>query len=359
MPRSGTGRIYQRGNVYWIDYSFRGKRYRESSESTKRGDATALLKKRMGEQSTGKVTGPTEERTTFEDLERAVVDDYKMRRLKSLRRVRGAFKNLRSAFARESVLAITDARVRTYVVDRQQSGAADSTIQNELAALRRGFNLLGLSHKPKVPNLNPKNARKGFFEAADLERVIRELPTALRPAVRFAYLTGWRKSEVLALPWSDVDFVGGEVRLWDSKNDEGRAFPFHALPPLKALLDDQRERTRTIERERGEIIPHVFHRDGHPIRSMDAAWRAACKRAGLAGWLFHDLRRSAVRNLERAGVSRSVAMELTGHKTEAVYRRYAITDSASQAEGVAKLAKLHLQSAGEPETVTPIREARG
>jgi integrase len=74
---------------------------------------------------------------------------------------------------------------------------------------------------------------------------------------------------------------------------------------------------------------------------MDEAWEGACKRAGFEGWLFHDLRRTAVRNLERADVSRSVAMSLTGHKTEAVYRCYVVADKRAQSEGVAKLAQLH------------------
>jgi len=68
--------------------------------------------------------------------------------------------------------------------------------------------------------------------------------------------------------------------------------------------------------------------------------QAATKAAGHPGAWFHDLRRSAVRNFERAGISRSVAMKLSGHKTEAVYRRYAIADAAALEEGVAKLARL-------------------
>ena len=72
----------------------------------------------------------------------------------------------------------------------------------------------------------------------------------------------------------------------------------------------------------------MFHRDGEPIKDLRGAWRTACKNAGLPGRLLHEFRRTAVRNLERAGVSRSVAMKMTGHKTVAVYRRYAIVSES-------------------------------
>ena len=145
------------------------------------------------------------------------------------------------------------------------------------------------------------------------------------------------------MQWGQVDFVAGVVRLapGTTKNEEGREFPFRSLPALDDLLEAQRAQTRLLERERGQIIPHVFHRNGRPIKSIRKAWNRACERAGLAGWLFQDLRRMAVRNYEGAGVPRSVAMKLTGHKTESVYRRYAIADKRALEEGVAKLARLY------------------
>lgn len=112
-----------------------------------------------------------------------------------------------------------------------------------------------------------------------------------------------------------------------------------------------------MERERGRIVPWVFHRDGDEIKSFRKAWNGACERAGHAGAWFHDLRRTAVVNLERAGVSRSVATELTGHETEAVYARYAIADAAALAEGVEKLAKLHGAEPGDRKVV-PIGERK-
>jgi integrase len=99
-------------------------------------------------------------------------------------------------------------------------------------------------------------------------------------------------------------------------------FPF--TPELRALLEAQRAVTHKVQAETKQIIKHVFHRDGRPIKSFRGAWQAAGEAAGVPGRIFHDFRRTAVRALERAGVPRSVSMKLTGHQTESVYRRYAI-----------------------------------
>ncbi len=188
-------------------------------------------------------------------------------------------------------------------------------------------------------------------EEADFRAVLAGLPAELCPVVKFAFLTGWRRSEIFGLQWRNVDFTTQTVRLepGTTKNDEGRTFPFAVLPELGALLQQQREWTSAVEVELGAIIPWVFHRKARPIRDLRGAWEAACIAAGFfqivnpaappaeqrkkATKLFHDFRRTAVRNLERAGVSRSVAMKLTGHKTEAVYRRYAIVAEADLSRG--------------------------
>ena len=106
-----------------------------------------------------------------------------------------------------------------------------------------------------------------------------------------------------------------------------------------AVIEEQWEETKRVEKARGIVCPWVFHRNGTPIRDFRAAWQTACDEAGVPGRIAHDFRRTAVRNLERAGVSRSTAMKLTGHKTEAVYRRYAIVSEADLTEGIAKLAQ--------------------
>ena len=148
----------------------------------------------------------------------------------------------------------------------------------------------------------------------EVDAIIVHLPDPLGAVVRFAHLTGWRKSEVLSLRWSQVDFTQGTVRLEPgaTKNLEGREFPFRPLPQLQHTLEEQRRRTRELERQTERIIPYVFHRDGRPVKNLSKAWQTACERVGVGDAWFHDLRRSAVRNLERAGVPQSTAMKLTG-----------------------------------------------
>lgn len=366
---AGTGGVFQRGAVWWLRYSYRGRKIRETSASTRRADAVKLLRRRLSEMGAGRLVGPDAERTTFEALAAMLLDDYGLNGRRSERRVRAALAHLRAFFTFARVPDMTSDRIGAYIRLRQEAGAAPATIRYELACLRRAFTLAlragKASHRPYIPGVAVDNARKGFFEPADFEAVERELPEALRSLVRFLYLTGWRAGEALGLTWAGVDFAGGVVRLEPgvTKNREGREFPFDALPPLAELLREQRERTKALERAGGRIIAPVFHRDGRPIRSYACAWNAACKAVGLAGRLVHDLRRTAVRNLERAGVSRSVAMKLTGHKTEAVYRRYAITSAADLSEGVAKLATLHGAAAGSrdvlPFTTGTIRAQSG
>ena len=123
-----------------------------------------------------------------------------------------------------------------------------------------------------------------------------------------------------------------------TKNDEGRTFPFVVLPELEAMLRAQREKTDAMQKATGQIIPWVFHHNGKKIVEYRKSWHSAIAKAGLLGKIPHDFRRTAVRNLERAGVPRSTAMQLVGHKTESIYRRYAIVAKQDLVDGLKRLA---------------------
>jgi integrase len=175
--------------------------------------------------------------------------------------------------------------------------------------------------------LHENNIRKGFFEREQFEAVRRHLPEYARPIVTFAYYTGWRiASEVLPLEWRQVDFDAGAVRLdpGTTKNEEGRVFVFGLIDELRRVLEEQRDSAKALAQKHGCIVRYIFHRSGRKVKSIRKCWQNACVAAGCPARLLHDFRRTAVRNLVRAGVPERVAMQMTGHKTRSVFERYNI-----------------------------------
>jgi len=106
----------------------------------------------------------------------------------------------------------------------------------------------------------------------------------------------------------------------------------------RAALHVNHDNADVLQRATGRIIPWVFHHNGKRIVEYRGSWQAAAEKVGLVGKIPHDFRRTAVRNLERAGVSRSVAMKLVGHKTGSIYRRYAIVARQDLVDGLKRLA---------------------
>lgn len=279
--------------VWWVRYNYRGKLHRECSGSTNRTDAVRLRKRRLGEIGRGQVIGPDVTRTTFEDLTAMLLNDYKANGRKSLDRATHAVNRLQERLAGVRACDITADRVTAYVAARLGEGAANATVNRELAALKRMLRLGEIAgkvtHRPILSSLREHNTRTGFFEEPEFRAVQAHLPADLKFLFEAAYLTGWRvKSELLTRGWSHVDFKSGWLRLepGETKNDEGRMFPL--TPELRAVLERQLARTREIERATGRIIPWVFHRDGAPIVDYRRAWRSAVKRAGLPHRIPHD-----------------------------------------------------------------------
>jgi integrase len=350
----GLGRTFKRGAVWWVAYYYRGEEKRESSGSDKESDARKLLKKRLGEIGRGRLIGPSEEKVTFEDLEADLIRDYKTNAKKSLRSAKLSARHLSEFFRMSRAIDITTDRVRAYIAQRQAGKASNASINRELAALKRMFSLAvqagKLSVKPYVPMLEENNARTGFLDHASFVKLWTELPEYLQDPVAFLYFSGWRVSEMKSLEWRDVDAAGKIIRLRPevSKNKDGRVLPLQG-----ELLD-------IIERAReGRLVgcPFVFHRSRKRIGDFRKAWRSACKAAKLPGFIVHDLRRTAVRNLVRAGVSEGVAMKLSGHKTRSVFERYNVVDEADLLEASEKLQE-HLSKQPTKSTVVDISTAR-
>ncbi len=263
MKARGQGSLYQRGQIWWIQYFHHGQIYRESSRSKIRRVGGDLLKKRLGEIGRGEFTGILVEKTTFDDLAQMIRHDYAINNRKSVGRLEQSIAHLGEAFGRLRAIDIGHDRLLSYASERLKH-AKPGTIRNELSAMKRMFKLGmkagNVTRRPEFPTIAVNNARTGFFEEADLQAVISELPEHLRPLIQFLAITGWRASEAMKISWAQVDHVGGVVRLevGTTKTGAGRVFPFAAHPILTTLIRTLRERTSALERERGVLVPGSF-----------------------------------------------------------------------------------------------------
>jgi len=329
------GCIYRRGKIYWIKYYSKGKPYAESTQSDKLEVAKRLLKSREGEISQGKLPAVYFDRVLFDDLVEDYLVDYRINEKRTLQKAERCSRYLLEEFEGMKASEITTPKIKRYIQKRMDQGLMNATINRELSALKRMFNLGSRCTPPKVslvpyiPMLKENNVRKGFFEHEDFLPFREALPEHLRPVATFGYFTGWRREEILGLKWKQVDLREGSVRLepGDPKNRQGRSV--YLEPELLALL-------KNLHGGRRLDCPYVFHSNGMRIKDFRKSWENACEKAGVKGMIFHDLRRTAVRNMIRAGIPERVAMEISGHKTRAVFDRYNIVSQEDLKEAARK-----------------------
>ena len=261
---------------------------------------------------------------TFDLMANAYLEDYVLQRYRTLSTARPRVEHLREFFGGWLADTITADAVRRSQLHRRKQGAEGATTNRETSALSRMFQLAirrGLLERmPLFPNRLEENPpRDGFFEHDEYLRVRAHAPASYQHVLDFAYYSGWRRNEILYLTWDEVDLAGAVIRLTPrrSKTKTGRVLPISE--PLRRVLQRRLRRRQPHD-------PRVFHRDGVPVREWRTALRDACRKAKVPHRLLHDCRRTAARNLIRAGVPERIAMLLTGHKTRAVFDRYNIVN---------------------------------
>ncbi len=342
MANVSKGSLFRRANSphwfikFWVD----GRRHRESAETDDRTSALMYLRRRIDEARTGRFIR-VPERVTFAEMRELLLANYRFKRNRTdpSRHVRRLAEYFGDMLGEE----ITEERIGDYSRKRMEAdGMSPATLRRELAILKRMLRLAS-PRLPRVPLVDlPRvdNARQGFFEEKDLQAILPHLLPHARQLVEFLYLTGWRSSEAFRLLWSDVDWQRRTLWLRDSKNREPRIFPFKYHPRLEQVLRDQRAAVTGWEQKHRALCPSVFHWGGRPLKKLRRSWQSACAAAGLEGRLLHDFRRTAVRNLIRAGVQQAVAMKITGHKTDSIFRRYLIVDEELLAQATGAVAEL-------------------
>ena len=334
------GALYKRGNIYWIKYYRNGKFFRESSGTDKKMVAKKLLDRREGEIANGKLPGVHFDKVIFDQLADDFLRDYKINNRKSLRRAERSVTNLKVGFEGVRATQITTPKVNKYIEQRLEEGAKNATINRELSALKRMLNMGAkqtpplVDRVPYIPMLKENNARKGFFEHDDFLAMRDALPEYLKGVITFGYKSGWRVSEIGGLTWAQVDRKQGVVRLevGETKNDDARSV--YMDEELKEVFEKQWQKRKDAKK----MLPYVFlnNRGSDRIKRFDKAWNKALKNAGIGNKYFHDLRRTAVRNMVRSGIPETVAMVISGHKTREVFDRYNITNDADLIEASLK-----------------------
>lgn len=324
----GTGTLRKRGNiwhvVYWVDCVQRQK----SSKSSNIQDAKKLRDQILGKKARGEMAQFASEKITcgelLDDVLRHAEENAKASTAKIWKLVIEA--NLRPFFGKLKAAKLSTERMREYRVKRKAAERSDATVNRELSILRTAFNVGWKCTPPKVDRLpyfpvvsETGNARQGFLTDDQYAKLRDALPEYLNPLFVTAYFTGARLGELLAWRWEQVDWEQGFVTLQADETKSGHA---QAVPVLTGdmihWLKWAHEQSNGCER--------VFNKAGEPIKEFRTAWKNACRAAEGLDLKFHDLRRTAVRNMHRAGVSQVVRMRITGHRTDSMERRYNIVD---------------------------------
>lgn len=352
---TGKGKEKYKDPVWYIEfYAADGKQRRKrvgtEKEGWTEGRARRELRKYEGQVVEDRFSGFKVERVKYTELADDLLNDYTMRQKKSIDRLKRSLKHLHRYFARFKAKDITTDRVRLYIIKRQKEGAFNATINRELSALKRMFNLTREMTPPKValtpyiPHLEENNVRSGYFEHSEFMALRAALPEYVRPIVTTAYYTGMRKMEILSLRWDQVNLLEGKITLKpeDTKNREPRTI---------YIEGDVLEAIQFQKAQRDELYPeteHVFFgKTGKRVKDFRGAWFRALRETGLDGKIFHDFRRTAVRNLVRAGVPERVAMTISGHKTRSVFERYNIVNEDDLRKAALKVSEHHATAAAE------------
>lgn len=357
MPRQrirrGQGTIYQRDKIWWCAYSVDGVRKRESCKTNVREEALAYLQRRQGRLASGALLTP--DRVTVRDLLNLLLDDYDTRQVAQAYIAALKVKSiLLPKLGDVKAARMGSARVKEYVEARLKK-VKPATVNRELGMLHRAFQL-GYNQDPPLvarvpylPRLTEDEPRKGFLRPQAYHKLLAELPSELQLLFVIAYHVGLRRGALLRIRWSQVDLNANTI--WmdgcrQNRKPEPIAVPIYG--DMKKFLSIQ---PRTSE--------FLLARGSKPILDFRESWDVACARAGVPDLLFHDLRRTAVRNLRRAGIPESVIMKITGHRTRSVFERYNITDHTDTLEAGAKASEFLAREHGDmSQSVTQSRKKK-
>ncbi len=243
-------------------------------------------------------------------------------------------------FGKKDLKAITPEHVEAYRAQRKKRNGETvslQTINNDHIILKHCLNvarrkqLLTVNPATLVPIPCANNERDRVLTADEWQRLYEVASSHLKPILQTGYHLGQRLGELLNLSWDRVDLQRGIITLrgTDTKTNKPRQVPMTA--PVKATLTE-------LSKVRDLAHKYVFVYHRKPVREVETAFRTACRKANIENLCFHDLRHCAATNLRRAGVDTTTAMQMIGHKSPLMWKRY---NSVSESDLIAAANRLN------------------
>lgn len=316
-----------------MQYFHRGRRFRMSTGCDRQKDAQDVLRRKIVD-----IEQQDSSTDTVASLYDGIEHDYATNGRKSLPHLKSLWSNhLKAYFSTILAADLTPDQISEYVRKRRDAGAANASINRELAALKRMYKLAVKARKvktvPYIAMLEERNVRKGFVRDDRYEALARETEKAglwLRAMFELAYTYGWRKGELVGMRVAQVDLAARTVELnpGETKSDQGRivVMTAKAWDLLQQCIDGKHSDDLVF------TLPC-----GSAVKNFRRTWAKVRFAAGVPDLLFHDLRRSGVRNMRRDGIAEKVAMTISGHRTRSVFERYNIVDEADLKEASARM----------------------
>lgn len=273
----------------------------------------------------GVIKSDKERMVTFEEWAETYLQLEEVQHLRSLKdRVNAIRFQLIPFFGKQHLTAITPEDVEAYRSQRRKSNgqaASLQTINNDHIILKHCLNvakrkrLLTTNPATLVPIPSANNERDRVLTAEEWQRLYEAAAPHLRPILLTAYQLGQRLGEILNLTWDRVDVHRGIITLRgvDTKTNRPRQVPMTSQ--VKTALVE-------LSKVRDIAHKHVFVYQRSPVKDVKTAFRTACRKAGIDNLRFHDLRHCAATNLRRAGVDTTTAMQIIGHKSPLMWKRY-------------------------------------
>jgi len=320
----GYGAIYQRktkgGKIRWyLDYrDANGERKQELvANAVHREDAiVALQKKVLAEHDKRYGIERRKEKIGFKAFAEIYLRDYAMVVKKSWRADKSRLETLVKHFKDIDLSKIAPSMIQKFMAQRQKEGNSKSTVNRYLALLKKMLNIAieegYLEHNPvtKIKFYSEKdNLKERILSEEEEKRLMDESPDHLKSIITVALQTGMRLGEILNLEWEQIDFQDQSILVEKTKSGRSRTIP------INPLLFKELQKLRSDNGQSPYVFPNP--ETGKPLTTVKTSFTGACRRAGIEGLRFHDLRHTFASLMLMRGAKPKVISEALGHSSVA------------------------------------------